>query len=128
MNDELEHYRVFSKLTGLAYFQAVEGKKYMIVGGMCLPAHIGICLVLYVMTGNGAYKEALGQQINQDVLIKLNPEYEWIKKFRRDSPWETVNKLHGRMTAVMSEWRAEDFDAIVSEHRAAFHSNLLLGG
>ena len=127
MNDELEHYRVFSKLTGLAYFQAVEGKKYMIVGGMCLPAHIGICLVLWVMTGGGSYKETLGRQIDNNVIIKLNPGDEMIESMKHGVPWLIINQLHDRMAAIMSEWRAEDFDSVVSEHRAAFHSNLSLG-
>ena len=52
---------------------------------------------------------------------------EMIESMKHGVPWLIINQLHDRMAAIMSEWRAEDFDSVVSEHRAAFHSNLSLG-
>ena len=128
MKDDLEHYRVFSRLTGLAYFQVVSGKKWMIVGGMCLPAYLGVTLFLYVMTGGGVYKETLLKNLDFDLLEQNNPGDTKIQNLRKAVPWRAVDELYERMRAIMNEWRPEDFDAVVSEHRAAFHSNLSLGG
>jgi len=121
MNNTIEHYRVFSKLSGLCYFKEFDNKKYMIVAGICLPCHVGICLVLYVMTGSGAYKESLGQQLDLSILEKLNPGDTMIENLKTCLPWKIVDSLYERMGFIMREWTSGDFEQIVCEHGNAFY-------
>ena len=125
MSNIVEEYRVFSRLSGGCNFATIDEKRLMFVGGMCLPLNLGMALLLYVMTGGGAYKATMGKVLDIDALIMLNPADDGMIKCSKTVPWKFIDYLYDQMCAVMREWQPEDYEKAVEEHRMAFHTDLL---
>jgi hypothetical protein len=124
MPNIIDEYRVYSRLSGFCYFQNIDDKRYMFVGGMCLPCYLGVALILWVMTGGGTYKNAVGKKLSIDELVLLNPGDANIKKLSRTTPMTALHWLYSQMYTIMKDWEPKDFDRLVVEHLDAFHEEL----
>jgi aromatic ring-cleaving dioxygenase len=124
MQDFIQEYRVLSKLSGMCYFVDFDNKKYIFLGGWCVPHHIGATIFLWVMTGGMAYKATANKILPSNEIALLNPhDTDLYQLATANKSSAVIEYLFHKFSTIMREWKAEDYECMIEQTLEPVHTH-----